>query len=61
MPVATPADVLARRRRLILSGDADGYADLFAPDAVTEMPFAPPGAPSRLADRRPFARTHARS
>jgi uncharacterized protein (TIGR02246 family) len=59
MPVATPADILARRRRLILSGDADGYADLFAPDAVTEMPFAPPGAPSRLAGReavRAYAR-----
>ena len=40
-----------QRRRLILSGDADGYADLFAPDGVTESPFAPPGAPSRLAGR----------
>jgi uncharacterized protein (TIGR02246 family) len=59
MPVATPADILARRRRLILSGDADGYADLFAPDAVTEMPFAPPGAPSRLAGRE-AVRAHAR-
>jgi hypothetical protein len=51
MPSATPADVLAQRRRLILSGDADGYADLFAPDAVIEAPFAPPGAPSRLEGR----------
>ena len=51
MPSATPADVLARRRRLILSGDADGFADLFAPDAVIEAPFAPPGAPSRLEGR----------
>jgi uncharacterized protein len=51
MPSATPADVLARRRRLILSGDADGFADLFAPDAVIESPFAPPGAPSRLEGR----------
>ena len=51
MPSVTPADVLARRRRLILSGDADGFADLFAPDAVIESPFAPPGAPSRLAGR----------
>ena len=31
MPPATPADVLAERRRLILSGDIDGFADLFAP------------------------------
>jgi uncharacterized protein (TIGR02246 family) len=51
MPSVTPADVLARRRRLILSGDADGFADLFAPDAVIESPFAPPGAPSRLEGR----------
>ncbi len=51
MPSVTPAEVLARRRRLILSGDADGYADLFAPDAVIETPFAPPGAPARLEGR----------
>jgi uncharacterized protein len=52
MPSATPADVLARRRHLTLSGDADGFADLFAPDAVIEAPFAgPPGAPSRLEGR----------
>ncbi len=51
MPSATPADVLAQRRRLILSGDADGYADLFAPDAVIESPFAPPGAPESLEGR----------
>ena len=36
----TPTDVLARRRRVILDGDADGFADLFAPDGVIEMPFA---------------------
>jgi uncharacterized protein (TIGR02246 family) len=51
MPSATPASVLARRRHLILSGDADGYADLFAPDGVFESPFAPAGAPSRLEGR----------
>lgn len=51
MPPATPADVLTRRRRLILSGDADGFADLFAPDGVIESPFAPPGVPSRLEGR----------
>jgi hypothetical protein len=51
MPSATPADVLARRRRLVLSGDADGFADLFAPGGVIEAPFAPPGAPSRLEGR----------
>ncbi len=51
MSSATPADVLDRRRHLILNGDADGYADLFAPDAVIEAPFAPPGTPVRLAGR----------
>src|ERR1700744_4639986 len=51
MPPVTPADVLAQRRRLTLSGDADALADLYAPDAVIEAPFAPPGAPSRLAGR----------
>ena len=52
MPTAMPADVLAERRRLILSGDADGFADLFAPDAVIEGPFTgPPGAPLRLEGR----------
>jgi uncharacterized protein (TIGR02246 family) len=59
MPSATPADVLARRRQLILSGDADGYADLFAPDGVIESPFAPPGSPSRLEGRETI-REHAR-
>ena len=50
MPTATPADVLARRSQLILNGDADGFAALFAPDAVIESSFAgPPGTPLRLA------------
>ena len=57
MPSTTPADVLARRRQLILNGDADGFADLFAPDAVIELPFAGlPGMPaSRARPAEPFA------
>jgi uncharacterized protein len=52
MSSATPADVLARRRHLILNGDAEGFADLFAPDAVIESTFAgPPGTPMRLKGR----------
>ena len=52
MPSTTPADVLARRRQLILNGDADGFAALFAPDAVIESSFAgPPGTPVRLEGR----------
>src|SRR6266487_2993381 len=51
MPSASPADVLARRRQLMLNGDADGLADLFAPDAVIEFSFhGPPGTPVRLQD-----------
>jgi uncharacterized protein len=52
MPIATPADVLARRRQLMMNGDADGLADLFAPDAVMEFSFhGPPGTPVRLEGR----------
>jgi ketosteroid isomerase-like protein len=55
MPSATPAspaDVLGRRRELMLNGDADGLADLFAPDAVIEFSFhGPPGTPVRLEGR----------
>ena len=50
--LASPADVLARRRQLMLDGDADGLADLFAPDAVIEFTFhGPPGTPVRLEGR----------
>lgn len=31
--------------------DFDGFADLFAPDAVFDYPFGWPGAPSRFSDR----------
>ena len=49
MSSTTSADVLARRRQLLLNGDADGFAALFAPDAVIESSFAgPPGTPARL-------------
>jgi uncharacterized protein (TIGR02246 family) len=52
MPSTTPTDVLARRRQLMLDGDADGFADLFAPDAVIEFSFhGPPGTPVRLEGR----------
>ena len=52
MPSAMPADILARRRELMLAGDADGFADLFAPEAVLEFAFhGPPGTPVRVAGR----------
>ena len=53
LPSATPADILDRRRRVILDRDADGFAALFAPDAVIEVPFAgTPESPMRLAGRQ---------
>jgi uncharacterized protein len=56
----TPADVIARRTQLILNQDADGFADLFAPDAVIESPFTGrSGMPPRLEGReriRAYAR-----
>ena len=52
MPSATPADILTRRRRLILDGDCDGFAALFAPDAVIDLPFAgTPDTPVRVEGR----------
>jgi uncharacterized protein len=46
MSTSTPADVLARRRQLMLNMDTDGFADLFASDAVMEFAFhGPPGTP----------------
>jgi uncharacterized protein (TIGR02246 family) len=52
MSSTTPADVLARRRQMILNGDADGFADLFAPDAVIEIGFpGPSGVPARQEGR----------
>ena len=60
MSSVTPVEVLARRSQLILNGDADGFADLFAPDAVIEVPFAGvPGTPVRL-DGREAIREYSR-
>ena len=51
MSSPTPADVLARRSDLTLNGDADGLADLHAPDAVIEWPFRRPPVTVRLEGR----------
>ena len=52
MSSVTHADVLARRRHVILNGDIDGFVDLFAPDGVIESFFAgPPGKPVRVEGR----------
>jgi uncharacterized protein len=47
----TPVEIVQRRRQVMLDHDADGFAGLFAPDAVIEMPTAGPGAPQRLEGR----------
>lgn len=46
---ATPTEVVQRRRQALLDHDADGFARLFAPDGVIELPTASPGGPRRLA------------
>jgi len=35
-------------QHLILEGQMDQYADLFAADGTFELPFAPPGIPRRI-------------
>lgn len=48
MSEMTPAQVLERRRELLLKQDTDGFVDLFAPGGVIELPFAGPDLPARL-------------
>ena len=48
MTTMTPAQVLERRRELLLNQDTDGFVDLFAPDGAIELPFAGPDLPPRL-------------
>ena len=48
MTPMTPAQVLERRRELLLNQDTDGFVDLFAPDGAIELPFAGPDLPPRL-------------
>jgi uncharacterized protein len=48
---ASAREVFGRAKQLALAKDLDGFADLFAPDGVHELPFAPPGFPRRLEGR----------
>ena len=48
MTKMTPAQVLERRRELLLNQDTDGFVDLFAPDGAIELPFSGPDLPARL-------------
>jgi ketosteroid isomerase-like protein len=47
----TPLDVLELRRRHLIARDFAAFADLFAEDAVIELPFAVGGLPARLEGR----------
>lgn len=60
MSSATPADVLARRRELLVNGDIDGFVDLFAPDAVLEGPFTGPREMSLRLEGREAIREYSR-
>jgi hypothetical protein len=48
MTEMTPAQVLERRRELLLKNDLDGFVGLFAPDGAIELPFADANLPARL-------------
>jgi ketosteroid isomerase-like protein len=54
MPPLTPREVADRFAELIAPGPAEELADLFAEDAVFEMPFLPPGAPAQEPGREAF-------
>lgn len=47
-PISTLPDWLAQGMSALRDGDIAGFLDLYAPDAVHEFPFAPPGAPREL-------------
>jgi uncharacterized protein len=60
MPDATtgnataPREVLHRLLGLVAEGPREDAADLFAEDAVFEMPYLPPGAPAQEPGREAF-------
>ncbi|MEV5705859.1 nuclear transport factor 2 family protein [Actinoallomurus sp. NPDC052274] len=48
---ATPREVVERFLRASADNAWDDLADLYAPDSVIELPFAPPGVPKRFEGR----------
>ncbi|GAA4236507.1 hypothetical protein GCM10022254_46300 [Actinomadura meridiana] len=52
--VPGPREVFEHMRRQWLAAEGDQFGDLLADDAVVEMPFAPPGRPSRIEGRDRF-------
>ena len=55
----TPTSILpkwfARAIEALQAGDTDSYAEIYAPDAVHEFPFAPEGATRQLVGRDAIA------
>lgn len=47
----TPLDILRRYQQALLDKDADDLANLYAPDAVHELPFLFPGMPKQYEGR----------
>ena len=43
MTVLSPVQVLERRRQVLAAQDINAFIELFADDAVMELPFAGPG------------------
>lgn len=48
---ASPRQVFEHVQHLILDGQIEPYADLFAADGTLELPFAAPGIPRRIEGR----------
>jgi ketosteroid isomerase-like protein len=59
MTIPAAGEVVDRLIALIADGPSEQMADLFAEDAVFEVPYAPPGLPTREVGRENF-RTHLR-
>ena len=57
-PLATPLAILRRYQQAMIDMSADDLADLYAPDAVHELPFLFPGMPDRLEGREQIRATY---
>ncbi|MGH3756498.1 nuclear transport factor 2 family protein [Actinophytocola sp.] len=53
--LAGPKEAFERFRDMMLAGSSTGLESLLADDCVVEAPFAPSGAPRRIAGRDAFA------
>ncbi|SRR5258708_3218861 len=51
MPVSTPAETIERLFEILINGSLDDRAELYAPDVVIEMPYAPAAMPSIVQGR----------